>query len=110
MIYSMSNEEKTQQLGQLVIDKKASETRLAELRLKAANFGSTFSEIGRALSNGSPEQLAFQHQQVDVRFRPNWFGNHKIATEDELKALVEAIRVERIKLWGYEESLKNLGF
>ena len=69
MIYTMSTEEKTQQLGQLMLDKKASETRLAELRLKATNIGATFTQIGLALSSGNPERLAFGQQSVDTRIR-----------------------------------------
>jgi hypothetical protein len=36
--------------------------------------------------------------------------NGRIPNEAELRALVDSIREEQLNVWGYEESLRNLGF
>jgi hypothetical protein len=110
MIYVMSNEEKVNQLGRLMLDKKASEAKLAELRLKAKNIGTKFEAIGRALTQ-DPALLVFPHESVDTRFRDALhLSDGTVASADEIKALTDAIREEQIKLSDYEHDLKNLGF
>lgn len=110
MIYVMSNEDKSKQLGQLMLDKQASERRLAELKLSAKNFAINFAAIARGLDS-NPELLGFPQDSVDTRFRGiQWLADGRVATGEEVKAVVNAIRAEQIKLWGYEESLHNLGF
>lgn len=94
MIYIMSSEEKASQLGQLMLDKKASQARLAEFKLKAKNIGKQFETIEKVLAQD-----------------PSWYiSGSLIATTDEVNTLIEAIRVEQIKLWDYEQDLKSLGF
>jgi hypothetical protein len=109
MIYTMPPEEKAQQLGQLMLDKQASQQRLAQLTLKAKNIGSAFVIAGSTLTN-NPTSLIFPHESVDIRFRADVHIDGVIASADDVKTLVKAIREEQIKLWDYEAELKNQGF
>jgi hypothetical protein len=110
IIYVMSNEEKSKQLGQLMLDKKASEMTLAELQLRAKNIGKQFESIGSSLSR-DPASLVFPHESVDTRFRDiKHLSDGTIASADEVRALTNAIRAEQIKLWAHERDLKTLGF
>jgi hypothetical protein len=106
----MSNEEKVKQVGQLVLDKKASETKLAELKLKAKNIGKQFEDIGHSLSR-DPALLVFPRESADTRFRDaKYLSDGTVASAEEVKALTNAIRAEQIKLWDYEQDMRNLGF
>jgi len=111
MIYTMSTEEKSQQLGQLMLDKKASEQRLAELTLKASNTGKSLVDIGSVLIK-NPSLLAFTGDEVPLKQMQgvSWLPNSNIITGEELRGMTNAIRAERTTLSGLQDDLKILGF
>jgi hypothetical protein len=92
-----------------MVDKKTSQDKLADLTKQAQAAGALLANIGQTLQR-SPSILAFPGQSVNSRFNAQWLREGKIPTDAEMRTLVEDIRAEQLKVWEYEEALRNFGF